>query len=156
MAVASYMPGRCIPILIYHSARKWNKGVRLWSPHSGGGNGWQLMSSMKYIYVLLSDTWLDECKYLSAGLLPPGKTSPEIHLHKWIWELLWALWRSQGYSCGEARGSPPPIPYTLLLQYQFTAPGEAQGISRVCWWWGGGVCFFYYNLLWAQCLWKLM
>lgn len=41
---------------------------------------------------------------------------------------------------GKQEATPPPIPYTLLLQYQFTAPGEAQGISRVwCWW---GVCFF--------------
>lgn len=39
---------------------------------------------------------------------------------------------------GKQEATPPPIPYTLLLQYQFTARGEAQGISRV-WCWGGSV-----------------
>lgn len=142
MAVASYMPGRCIPILIYHSARKWNKGVRLWSPRGGGGNGWQLMSSMKYIYTCYCLTldwmnvniWVQDCCLLgkraqkSISISEFGSCSEPCEEVKVI-------------AVGKQEATPPPIPYTLLLQYQFTAPGEARGISRVWWWWWG-VCFF--------------
>lgn len=104
-----------IPGLFSRPASPWSPGIR-------GSNGWQPVTSLKYICAtvcsLIGRTIWERCCCLLGSRAQAPSTVSEFGSH------LRALWvRSQGWSCWEVETC---YTYALLLHYLFTPPGGQQ------------------------------